>query len=291
MTDAVQDLKDNPLLVSSGLPPFDRIRPEHVVPAVRHVLQESEARLTEIEQNIAPTWEATIEALDRIGCRFEYAWGPVSHLFGVRNSPELRTAYDEVLGEVVAWGLRVRQSEPVYRALKEIREGSTWETLSEVRQRIITERLRDAELAGIALTGADRKRFNEIAGELSRLQTEFSNHVLDATKAFALELTTAEEVDGLPPSLLQLAAQSWNMDRAASQEGITPAPAEQPQATPENGPWRITLDIPSFGPFMQHSRRPDLREQLYRAYLTRASSGDLDNCPVIDAILSLRQES
>jgi oligopeptidase A len=129
----------------------------------------------------------------------------------------------------------------------------------------------------VGLQGQKRERFNEIQQELARLSTAFSNHVLDATKAFALTLDTPEDVEGLPPSLLQLAAQ------AARQAGAT-------TATPEHGPWRITLDYPSFGPFLEHSRRRDLREQLYRAFITRASSGAEDNTPLLGSILSLRQE-
>jgi oligopeptidase A len=113
--------------------------------------------------------------------------------------------------------------------------------------------------------------------ELAELSTKFSNNVLDATKAFSLTLTKKEEVDGLPPSLLSLAAQ------AARDAGAE-------NATPENGPWRITLDFPSYYPFMQYSARRDLREVLYKAYISRAAAGELDNNPIIERILTLRQE-
>jgi oligopeptidase A len=146
-----------------------------------------------------------------------------------------------------------------------------------VQQRIIDLLIRDAELSGVGLQGQKRERFNEIQQELARLSTVFSNHVLDATKAFALTLDRPEEVEGLPASLLQLAAQAARQAGAAT-------------ATPEYGPWRITLDYPSFGPFLEHSRRRDLREQLYRAFITRASSGAEDNSPLLSSILRLRQE-
>src|SRR3990170_2482117 len=112
------ELSDNPLLVEEGLPPFDRIAPPHVVPAVRRVLATAEIRLQGVESHVSPTWSGTIEALDRLGQPFQYAWGPVSHLMGVMNSPELREAHETVLGEMVSFGLRVNQSEPVYNALK-----------------------------------------------------------------------------------------------------------------------------------------------------------------------------
>ena len=280
MTDASVDLRGNPLLTGEGLPPFDQIEPRHVVPAVRHVLAEAEKRLEELEQNVIRTWSGTIEATDAIERPFEFAWGPVTHLFGVKNSPELREAYDEVLGDIVAFGLRLKQSEPIFRALKAIKDGEDWTSLEGVQRRIVEQKLLDAELAGIGLEAADRERFNEIARELSQLSTDFANHVLDATKAFALVLEEQDDVKGLPGSLLSLTAGSFN---EAAGDDQTPA-------TPEAGPWRITLDAPSFVPFMQHCRHRHLRESVYRAYVTRASAGDLDNGALIPRILRLRKE-
>jgi oligopeptidase A len=273
-------VNDNPLLVQDGLPPFDRIAPEHVGPAIDAVLEEATATLETVESSVEPTWAAVIQPLDEIGRRFEYAWGPVSHLFGVKNSPELREAYEAALPRVVEFGLRVKQSGPIYEALKSIREGDEWAGLEEAQQRIIAEKLRDAELAGIGLEGKERERFNEIAKELSKLGSDFSNHVLDATKAYALVLTDSAQVDGLPETLLRMAAQSFNDHKQESEA----------EATTEAGPWRFTLDAPSFVPFMKHCRDRQLREQVYRAYVTRASEGDLDNTQLCGRILKLRRE-
>ena len=274
------DLPSNPLLVSDGLPRFDSIEPEHVVPAVRKILADAEQQLTQLEEQVQPTWSRVIEPLEAIGRPFEFGWGPVTHLFGVKNSPELREAYETVLGDMVAFSLRARQSQPIYRALKAIRDGDDWKNLEEAQHRIIEDKLLEAELAGIALEDEQQERFNEISKELSQLSTEFSNHVLDATKAYSLDLTDKSDVEGLPPSLLQLAAQSFNEGKED----------DQAEATPENGPWRITLAAPSFGPFLEHCRNRDLREKVYRAFITRASQGELDNAGLISQILSLRGE-
>ncbi|MFV0443514.1 MAG: M3 family metallopeptidase, partial [Planctomycetaceae bacterium] len=271
---------DNPLLTSSGLPPFDKIAPQHVGPAVKQLIAESSAVLDQLEQQAHPEWNAIIPPLDEIGRRYERSWGPVSHLFGVKNSPELRTAYEAALPQIVEFGLRTRQSEPIYRALKGLREGENWARLDSAQQRIVEHKLRSAELAGIGLSGAERQRFNAIAQELSQLSTQFSNHVLDATKAWSLTITDPRDAEGLPMSLRRLASQSYNRQE----------PAPTTPGTPEQGPWRITLDIPSYGPFMQHCRNASLREQVYRAFVTRASSGDLDNSDLCRRILQLRQE-
>jgi oligopeptidase A len=275
MTSATTD--ENPLLELSPYPRFDCIRPEHVVPAVRQLLAELAVELQQLEVQAQPSWEGLIAPLERLSDRLSVTWGIVGHLMGVKNSGALRQAHQEVQPEVVEFSLRLGQSEPIYRALKALQASQDWHTLDATQRRIVAKLVQEAELAGVGLQGEQRERFNAIQRELAELSTTFSNHVLDATKAFALMLTTPEDVAGLPPSLLRMAAQS------AREAGET-------TATAEHGPWRITLDYPSFGPCMEHSQRCDLREQLYRAFITRASAGATDNTPLISRILSLRQE-
>ena len=280
MNEEQSTLNDNPLLLTDGLPRFDLIRPEHVEPAVRQVLAEGEQSLAELEENVQPTWAGCLEPLEKLGWPLEYAWQPVKHLKGVKNSQALRDAYDAVLGDVVAFGLRVGQSRPVYDALKAMREDELWESLSEVQRRIVEIKIRDAELDGVGLQGKAKERFNDIERELSQLNADFSNHVLDATKVFSLTLKQPADVEGAPPSLLALAAQSHNRSLTGG----------EPQVTPESGPWRIGLELPLFVPFMEHSKRRDHRETLYRAFITRASHGEYDNSELISRILKLRKE-
>ncbi len=270
-------ITNNPLLKCSGLPPFREITPELVLPALQQLLPEVDRDLSALEAHIAPTWDGLVEPLERLTERLTWSWGIVNHLMGVKNSPQLREAFETVQPEVVQFSNKLSQSQPIYNAFKALRASNSWENLDQAQKRIVEAAIRDAELSGVGLQGEARERFNNIQLELADLTTKFSNHVLDATKAFSVTLTTKEEIDGLPPSLLSLAAASA---RAAGEEN----------ATPETGPWRITLDFPSYGPFMQHSTRRDLREQLYRAFITRASSGELDNTPLIDRLLALRQE-
>ncbi len=270
----------NPLLVESGLPAFDAIEPQHVLPAVEKVVSDALARLEQIEQQFTPTWEGTLGLVEDLERPFEYAWKPVGHLFGVKNSPELRTAYDEAQPKIVEFSLKVRQSEPLYKALVDLKQSDRWAGLSMTQQRVIDDRIKDAELAGIGLPSEQRARFNQIEQDLSKLASDFSNHVLDATKAYSLDITEAADAEGWPSSLRQLAAQAWNK---AHTDAATPA-------TPENGPWRITLEFPLFNPFMEHGRNRGQREQIYRAYITRAASGEWDNTPLITRILQLRQE-
>ncbi len=270
-------ITDNPLLIGKGLPPFEAVKPEHVVPAMTQLLAELEEELTTLEAKVTPTWNGLVEPLEGLGERLTWSWGIVSHLMGVKNSPELREAYETVQPQVVQFSNKLSQSQPFYKAFKALHESNDWSSLEPAQQRIVEAAIRNAELSGVGLEGEKRERFNEIQMELAELSTKFSNHVLDATKAFSMTLSSKDEVDGLPPSLLSLAAQAA---RAAGEEG----------ATAENGPWRITLDYPSYVPFMQHSTRRDLREKLYKAFISRASTGELDNTPLIERILELRKE-
>ncbi|MBD2211746.1 M3 family metallopeptidase [Nostoc linckia FACHB-104] len=270
-------LSQNPLLKGAGLPPFGEIKAEQVIPAFKELLTELDSELTALEKNVQPTWSGLVEPLDKLSDKLSWSWGIVNHLMGVKNSPELREAHEAVQPDVVQFITKLGQSQPLYNAFKALRASDAWNSLESAQQRIVEAAIRDAELSGVGLEGEARERFNAIQMELAELSSKFSNHVLDATKAFSITLTTKEEIDGLPQSLLSLAAQAA---RAAGEEN----------ATPENGPWRITLDFPSYGPFMQHSTRQDLREHLYKAFISRAASGELDNNPLIDRILELRQE-
>ncbi|MBW4467606.1 MAG: M3 family metallopeptidase [Pegethrix bostrychoides GSE-TBD4-15B] len=272
-----QNTAQNPLLIGMGLPPFEQIQPDQVEPAMMQLLQELEVALSALEANINPSWPGLVRPLEQIEERLSWSWGIVGHLMGVKNSPELRQAYEAMQPKVVKFATRLNQSQPIYTGFKALRQSDDWHQFDSSQQRIVAAAIRDAELSGVGLEGEAKARYNAIQLELAELSTKFSNNVLDATKAFSLTLTDPDDVAGLPPSALSLAAQSA---RAAGEES----------AKPEAGPWRITLDMPSYLPFMQHSRRRDLREKLYRVFISRASSGELNNAPLIERILELRQE-
>ncbi len=201
----------------------------------------------------------------------------------MKDSEPFRNAVQEVQPEYVSFGLKLSQSQAIFRAFKAIRSSQEWNTLSEAQQRIVEAEIRDAELSGVALVGANKERFNVIQQTLAQLSTNYSNNVLDATKAFSVRLVKLEEVDGLPDSALGLAAQTARARGDAD-------------ATAEKGPWVVTLDMPSYMPAMQYAKDRSLRERLYRAYQTRASDlghsdgKSLDNTPIATQILALRKE-
>ena len=270
-------VETNPLHLHEALPRFDLIEPSHVEPGIRTLLAELGVLLDALEANIRPNWAGLIEPLEAVSERLGYAWGLVGHLMGVQNSDALRDAHAAVQTEVVTFGLRLAQSRPIFEGLEALRAGAEFTSLDASQRRIVETLLREAQHAGVGLDETARTRFNEIQAELAELGTNFSNHVLDATQAFAMLITDPVQMAGVPNSLKQLAAQN------ARENGVEAATAEQ-------GPWRISLDAPVLIPFLEHGECRERREELYRAYVTRASSGELDNTEIIERILVLRHE-
>ncbi|MFA9437041.1 MAG: M3 family metallopeptidase [Candidatus Bathyarchaeota archaeon] len=269
---------DNPLLLTSGLPKFNEITPDHIEPAITRLLAEAMTRLEDLESDIQPTWKGLIEPIEAMGLPFEYSWGPIGHLLNVKNTEDLRKAHEAILPKVVEFSLRMGQSKPIYDGLVEIKDGTEWGGLDDAQRRAIELKIRDAKHAGVGLEGEEKERFNEISQRLSQLGTDFSNHVLDATKAYELIITEKEDTEGWPDSLRQLSSMGYNKEK------------ETEDSSPEEGLWRITLEAPVVVPFLRHSRNRSQREHIYRAYLSRADEGELDNSPLIMEILRLKKE-
>ncbi|CAM8934404.1 unnamed protein product [Rhodiola kirilowii] len=277
MTSSEEILSDNPLLKDFDFPPFDVVEPKHVRPGIRALLAQLNEDLNELEKTVEPTWPKLVEPLEKIFDRLNVVWGIVNHLKSVKDSTELRSAVEEVQPEKVKFELRLGQSTPIYNAFKTIRESADWPMLSEARKRIVDAQIKEAILNGVSLEDDKRECFNQIEQELKKLSHKFEENVLDSTKKFEKLMTDKNEIEGLPPSALGLAAQT------AVSKG-------HPNADAENGPWIITLDAPSYLPVVQHAKNRSLRKEVYLAYITRASNGDLDNTPLIEQILSLKLE-
>ncbi len=249
--------------------------------AIPALIEDLHASLTALEERLATRlreatplgWEEVMDPLQRMGERLRWSWGVVSHLHGVCNTPELREAHQRQQAAVVEFGNRAGQSQVVYAALEALQEAAAagGAGLEATQQRILAAELRDMQLRGVGLSGGDQEAFNAASQELAELASRFSNHVLDATNGWTLLLTEAADVEGLPASLRELLAQ-------AARDGGDTRPDGTP-ATAAEGPWRMGLDVPRVFPFLQYSTRRDLRERVYRAQVSRASGGELDNRP------------
>jgi oligopeptidase A len=264
----------NPLLDFSDLPRFPEIRPEHVTPAVDQLLAENRALVRRIEADASsPTWDGFVQPLEDANERLARAWGQVSHLNAVMNSPELREVYNANLPRITEYHTELAQNQALFEKFKALRESPEFPRLSAARRRIVENELRDFRLGGAELPEAERARFKEIQEELATLSSRFSDNLLDATNDFKLYVEERGELSGIPGDVLEAA-------RAAAEEDGYRG-------------WKFTLHMPSYLPVMQYADNRALRERLYRAYVTRASelgSPERDNSAIIARILELRGE-
>jgi len=266
-------MDNNPLLSLDALPAWDRIRPEHVKPAVDALLAEADAALEQAVSTATPAdYDALSAVLDVATERLGRAWGAVRHLNAVMDTPELRAAYTENLPRITEFHTRMGADERLYAKYKAILAAPAAAALSPARRKALSNAVRDFVLSGAELQGEAKARFTQIQERQAELSRGFSEHVLDATDGFAHYASEAE-LDGVPADVIQAA-------RAAAQaEGLEGC--------------KLTLHFPSYFPVMQYARNRALREKLYTAYVTRASElgqSALDNGPLMRELLALRQE-
>ncbi|MBN5383501.1 oligopeptidase A [Serratia marcescens] len=266
----------NPLLTPFSLPPFSAIRPEDIVPAVQSALADCRAAVERVVAQPGPfTWDNLCQPLAESDDRLSRIWSPIGHLNSVKNSPELRTAYEQALPLLSEYGTWVGQHEGLYQAYRSLKEGAAFEALSVPQRKAVDNALRDFELSGIGLSADKQQRYGEIVARLSELGSTYSNNVLDATMGWSKLITDEAELSGLPESAL---AQAQAMAQAKEQDG-----------------WLLTLDMPSYLPVLTYADNRALREEMYRAFATRASdqgpnAGKWDNSEVMAETLALRHE-
>ncbi len=261
----------NPLLEIQFRIPFDRIRAEHVVPAIQALIGDARARREALaEDRGARTFENTLLELDALTDRLDYAMGLVRHLEGVTTYPELRAAHNAVEPVASEFYTSIPLHAGLWQAIRQYAGTEEAAALEGVRRRFLTKTLDSFRRHGAELDAAGKTRLAEIDVELSRLTTRFAQNVLDSTNAFELVITDEARLAGLPASAIAAARQG------AEQKGLAG--------------WRFTLQSPSYTAVMTYLDDAAVREQVWRAHATRAASGEFDNRENIGRILGLRRE-
>ena len=265
----------NPLLDFSGLPRFSEIRPEHVTPAVDELLAACRKVVDAIMADKGEsTWQNFVAPMEDANEHLSRAWGQVSHLHGVMDSPELREVYNENLPKITQYYAELGQHEGLFRKFRALKRSIPYAAFTEAQQKIVENELRDFKLGGAELGEADKKRFMEIQQELAALSARFEENLLDATNAFSHIAENRSDLAGIPDDVLEMAAEAAKADGKPG--------------------WKFSLHMPSYLPVMQYADNRGLRETLYRAYVTRASEfgpEKLDNTALVHGIVRLRREA
>jgi oligopeptidase A len=265
----------NPLLESHTLPPFSRIEPSHVEPAISALIARNKQRIDDmLAATDTYTWDNLLQPIEDLDDELSQAWSPVSHLNSVRNSDALREAYNACLPLLSEYGTWMGQHSPLCAAYQQIADSPGFAALDTAQRKSIEHALRDFRLAGVSLPAEKKSQYGELRQRLSKLGSTFGENVLDATNAWSRE-ATREELQGLPETALA------NAKQAAEQAGV-------------DG-YLINLEFPSLSPVLNYCDNRALREEVYTANCTRASeqgphASQWDNTAIIEETLELRAQ-
>ena len=270
-------MSNNPLLDHTGLPAFDEIKPKHVEAAIDEVLKSNRETIDQLLKTSTSnySWQNLAQPVEELGVKLARTWSPASHMNSVVNSEALRLAYNACLPKISVYSTEVGQNEALFQAYKSIAESDEYERLNHAQRKVIDNTLRDFRLSGIALSADDKIRYKEIMQELSALHAKFDENLLDATKAWTRNISDKTQLTGLPDSAIAMAKQTAEREK--------------------QGGWLFTLEFPSYIAIMTYADSAALREEMYTAFVTRASdqgpnADKWDNTPIMERILALRHE-
>ncbi len=268
------DSMNNPLLDTSSLPRFGDISPDHVLPAIEHVISTHRKHLDALlSKNADPSFDSLVVPVELMEHELGRVWSPVTHLQSVLGSPDWREAYKQALPLLTQHGTEISQNIRLQRAYTGVGKSLPADA-SESQRRVVDHALRDFHLAGVDLPESDKDRFKEIMQELAAVQASFEHKVQDAADAWSLHVLDENELAGIPKQAMERAAED------AAGKSLTG--------------WLWSLDYPTYDSIMTHAHDRQLREKMYRAWTTRGSDqGDdpeWDNSENIETILALRHE-
>lgn len=276
-------ISTNPLLSDNTLPLFSKIQADHIEPAIEKILSDNRSQIRDLlSQSTKYTWENLIEPIEKLNNNLNCAWSTVVHLNSVMDTAAWRKSYDAALKKVTAYLTELKQDETLYNAFNSIEKNAAVYQLNEAQQKVLRNELRDFKLSGIALNKEHQKLFKKLRQQLSELESQFGHNVLDSTHHWYLEIDEIEKLAGLPQ-------QSINSARSQAQKR-------------EKKGWCLTLDNATVDDVLRYVKNREIREKIFVAYQTRASSILLsqegtpasdpkwDNGPIIEKILKIRQQ-
>ncbi|MCJ8338364.1 MAG: M3 family metallopeptidase [Pseudomonadales bacterium] len=259
---------------TAGLPNFSSIDTSAINSELDKILKHNNQRIDQLlAENSLYTWQNLVAPLEQLNDTLANFWSPVSHLNAVCNSDELRVAYNQAQPKLSAYYTHLGQNHELYTAYQQLQRAD----LNSAQNKVLDNALRDFKLSGVALAAEQQRRFAEIKLRTSELGTKFSENVLDSTQAWQKHITDVQQLAGMPE--LALAA------------------AKQAAQAKELPGYLLTLEFPSYLPVMTYCDNRALRQEMYTAFATRASTAgenasqqQWDNSPIIEELLALRKE-
>ena len=266
----------NPLLQSSHLPIFSKIKPEHVEPALDYVLKDARVSIRNVLIKCKePTWQNMAVPIEELNAKIDRVWSPIKHLNSVMNSSELRVVYNTCLSKISAFKIEIGQNIYLYKAYKTFSNSIAYDKLNIEQKKIIDNTLRDFHLSGIDLSRQDLERFKDISLLLTKLMSKFEENLLDATHAWKKHIINEDFLIGIPRSTKEMAVQFAQREKLDG--------------------WLFTLNVSFVISIMSYASNREFREEIYTAFSTIASdqgpnAGEWDNTLIITDILELRYE-
>ena len=266
---------NNPLLTPHDIPLFSLIKAEHIQPALETIISDNEHDITALVAVEAASWDNFIQPFEDLDERLSKMWDTVSHLNSVLDNEDFRESYRTCLPIISDYATSLAQNEKIFQKYQDVHDSAAFSSLNQAQQKLIENSLRDFRLSGVALPDNKKERFKAIQSELSTLSNSFEQNLLDATDHWMLHIVDEDDMSGLP--------------------GNAKALAREQAIQKELEGWVFTLQAPSYIPFIMFADKRILRQQIYKAYVTRASelgpdAGRWDNTDIIDSILALRRE-
>lgn len=265
-----------PLTYKTHLPKFSQIQPEQVESNLQQLLNRNRNRLAELLAQAGPFhWDNLLRPLEEMEDELHRYWSPIKHLTSVANTDTWRVVYKACLPLLSDYHMEIHQNVALYEAIQAIADSPDYNSLDHAQKAVITHTLRDFRLSGVHLPPADKRRFAELDKELSQLTTQFEENLLDATQNWSRLIDDESALAGLPEHAKAAAKQ------AAEEKNLQG--------------WLFTLEMPSYLAVMTYADNAALREEMYYAFVTRASdqgpaAGKWDNSQVMQDILKIRLE-
>lgn len=256
------------------LPKFSSINLDNVEAELDQRLKSNLSKINELVKAGPPySWQSLMQPLEEVDDQLDSYWSLIGHLYGVANSEKLRKVYHACLPKLSEYQTEISHNQALYEAILSIARSEEYSRLDRAQRKVIDDAIRDFKLAGVSLPPAKKAQFAEISKTLSKLTSTFEDHLLDATQAFIKHVTDEKELSGIPDHAIAAAQQ------AATQRKLSGAV--------------FTLEAPSYIAVLTYADSRALREEMYRAYVTRASdqgpnANQFDNRQVMQDILQQR---